>query len=107
TLFSFLRYEITQIKFSRGESLGPLTPLQQAAVDEVAALGFVPHMLYTYRDENDAFTAMLMKHPSLPAFANVYFRALSSFTGYPVWFWSFAKDGTVLMTANRQPAGID
>lgn len=107
TLFSFLRYEITHISFSRREGFGPLTKLQQAAVDEVMALGFVPLIFYTYRDRNDEFPALLMKHPSVPAFANVYFRAMSSFTGYPVWFWSFAKDGSVLMTSNRQPTSQD
>ncbi|TAL29801.1 MAG: hypothetical protein EPN97_13080 [Alphaproteobacteria bacterium] len=103
TLFSFLRYEITHIRFSRRDGIGPLNQLQQAAVDEATAQGFVPVIHYTYYEQQDEFPAMLLKHPSLPAFANIYFRALSSFTGYPVWFWSFAKDGSALMTSNRQP----
>ncbi|MEZ0226843.1 MAG: site-2 protease family protein [Alphaproteobacteria bacterium] len=107
TLFSFLRYEITHIRFSRRDGLGPLNPLQQAAMDEATALGFVPVIHYTYGEQHDEFPAMLLKHQSLPAFANLYFRALSSFTGYPVWFWSFAKDGSALMTSNRQPTTQD
>jgi Zn-dependent protease len=106
-LFSFLRYEITPIRFSRRDAPGPLTKLQQAAMDEATALGFVPVIHYTYREQQDEFPAVLLKHPSLPAFANLYCRALSSFTGYPVWFWSFAKDGSALMTSNRQPTSQD
>ncbi len=102
TVFRLLRFEFGDIIFTRLDDATALTPLQQAAVDEIAALGFQRYATYTVDDGHDRCIAVMLKHPSLPAVANIYLRA-GSFMAYPTWFWSFAKSGEILMTANRQP----
>ena len=104
-LLRLLRWEVRPVKMTRLPETLVLTPLQQAAADEIKALGFVEVAAYIYSDEYDSFTALLLKHPDQPAFANIYFQA-NAFTGYPVWFWSFATDGNALMTSNRQPISL-
>ena len=104
-LLRLLRWEVRPVKITRLPETPALSPLQQAAADEITGLGFAQVAAYSYSDEYDSFTALLLKHPDQPAFANIYFHA-NPFTGYPVWFWSFAKDGSMLMTANRQPISL-
>ncbi len=105
TLLRLLRWEVRPVKITRSDLPSVLPPMQRAAVDELAALGFTPVAAYTYNDDYQNFPALLLKHATEPAFANLHFQA-SSFTGYPVWFWSFPKDGDALMTSNRQPLSL-
>lgn len=106
TLLRLLRWEVLPIKMTRQDLPLALDPLHQAAVDEITALGFVPAVAYRYHDGYQDFPALMLKHPDHPAYANIYLQA-NAFTGYPAWFWGFAKDGRILLTANRQPVSQD
>ncbi|MDE1151076.1 MAG: site-2 protease family protein [Micavibrio sp.] len=106
TLFQLLRVEMGRIRMTRLAVPVQLSPLHQAAVNELRAIGFEPFAVYTINDSYDDCTAVMLKHANLPAVANIYLRP-GSFMSYPVWFWSFAADGAILLTANRQPVSHD
>ena len=106
TLFALLRQTIFQIKTSRLDAIPLLSDLQQAAVDELIALGFKPFVSFTVHEGLDKFEGLMLRHETLPAFADIYFR-VNPLAAYPVIFYSFTEDGAALVTTNRQPAVLE
>lgn len=105
TLFRLLRTDFSRVTVERLPAATPLPPLHQAALGELTALGFELFALYNTVDGYDKVQTAFLSHPERPVFANIQFRP-GGFMAYPTWFWSFAADGRILMTGNRQPATV-
>jgi len=106
TLFRLLRTDFSRTTVQRLPKDTPLPPLHAAALGELTALGFELFALYNTVDAYDTVQTAFLRHPTLPVFANIQFRP-GGFMAYPTWFWSFAAEGQILLTGNRQPATID
>lgn len=106
TLFRLLRFTVFEIKISRLAEFPALSELQQAAVDELIALGFKPSIAFVTHDGADTFPGLMLRHETLPAFADIKFR-VSALAAYPVIFYSFEEDGALLLTVNREPTSLE
>lgn len=101
-LFRLLRYEFVEMTFARLDAATPLSPLQEAAVAEITALGFEKAVVYRMDDATDGVVNVIFRHPSQPSFASINLKP-GGFLAYPVWFWGFTVEGRILLTGNRQP----
>jgi Zn-dependent protease len=99
-LVQMLRLSLYPQRLQLGELPEGLTPDQQAAIDEVRALGFHPIASGPVENGPRSHPALLLRHESEPAYASLLLMP-ASFAGYPLSFFSHAEDGSQLLTVNR------
>jgi Zn-dependent protease len=95
-----LRQPLAPARVERLQSLPALSADQMAAVEELRALGFELVGASYQESEWLSCPALLLRHSSVAAFAVVQLYPTGDL-GYPVAFYSFCADGTLLMTSNR------
>lgn len=99
-LVQMLRLSLHPQRLRFGELPEDLPPDQQAAIDEVRALGFRPIASGLVENGPRSHPALLLRHQSEPAYASLLLMP-ASFAGYPLTFLSQAEDGSLLLTVNR------
>lgn len=88
---------------ARVRNLGSFPDLvadQLAAVEEIKSLGFLPASAVQVESDSSSYPVLLLRHSTDPAFAQLAIYPAGNL-GYPVCFYSFLSDGTLLATSNR------
>ncbi len=100
-LVQILRLPLRPTRMLRDQPAPPLSPDQQATLDELRGLGFELHWLGVQQVGDDrSYAAAVLRHRERPAFASVGFIS-SAFGGYSIAFHSFDAQGRRLVTTNR------
>lgn len=95
-----LRLQFHPQRLQRGELPEDLPPDQQAAVDEVRALGFSVIATGWHEHGPSRSPALLFRHEAEPAFASLLLMP-GSVAGYILSFFSLDTEGVSLSTGNR------
>jgi len=94
--FGLLRIPVRPTRMRREAAATDQSALaanQQAALDEIKALGFEPMWLGIQEIGAQTYPSALLKHVSGCAFAGITFQP-SALVGYPVSFYSVGTDGS-------------
>lgn len=100
-LFALLRMPIWPVRIKPLTTLPILSAVQQAALDELRALGFEVVQVYDTERGPLRFPGLVCQHSHDQALALIDFLA-DPYTAYPVSFVSLATSGRLLVTVNRR-----
>ncbi|MDR3418261.1 MAG: hypothetical protein P4L83_18970 [Nevskia sp.] len=99
-LVQVLRLSLWPARLRRLDRVPELPEDQAAAAAELSSLGFVQVRAAQVDSGPATYTALLFRHPTLPAFAWLSLCPAGN-VGYPVGFHTFGADGVQLSTGNR------
>jgi len=95
-----LRLQIWPVRAERIEPTPALAEDHKAAVAELRSLGFEPFGASWMECGPARYAVLFLQHSSMPCFATLTLQPAGTI-GYPVTFYTFGADGSLLETDNR------